>query len=59
MVYVAEKTVWEYRQVTRDFSQGEIPSEDELNQIGKDGWELAGILNHAGHLYLYFKRMKG
>jgi hypothetical protein len=59
MVYVAEKTVWEYKQVNQDLLQGDMPSEDELNQFGKNGWELISIVSHSGRLYLYFKRMKG
>jgi hypothetical protein len=58
MVYVADKTVWQYKQITRDLSQDGMPAEDDLNQLGKDGWELVSILNHAGSLFLYFKRMK-
>ena len=55
MVYVADKTVWEYKQIKRDLSQGTMPTEDELNEFGKDGWELVSVLNHAGVLFLYFK----
>jgi hypothetical protein len=58
MVYVAEKAVWEYKQVARDASQDNMPSEEELNQFGKDGWELVSIQKNSGRLYLYFKRMK-
>jgi len=58
MVYVAEKTVWEYKQIQRDLSEGTMPTEDELNEFGKDGWELVSILNHTGFLFLYFKRVK-
>jgi len=53
MVYIAEKTVWEYKQIKRDLSQGTMPTEDELNAFGKDGWELVSVLNHAGSLFLY------
>ena len=58
MVYVAEQTVWEYKQIKRDLSQGTMPTEDELNEFGKDGWELVSMLNHTGFLFLYFKRIK-
>ena len=58
MVYVVEKTVWEYKQIKRDLSQSMMPTEDELNESGKDGWELVSVLNHAGFLFLYFKRIK-
>ena len=58
MVYVTEKTVWEYKQVVRNLADSKIPTEDELNALGKDGWELVTVLANAGHLLLYFKRVK-
>lgn len=58
IVYVTEKTVWEYKQITRNLSKDKIPTEEELNRLGKDGWELVGILNDSGFAYLYFKRVK-
>jgi hypothetical protein len=57
MVYVTEKTIWEYKQVTRELSEG-VPTEEQLNQFGKDGWELVSILSTSDRSYLYFKRMK-
>ena len=57
MVYVIERTVWEYKQITRALSQG-MPAEAELNRFGKEGWELVSILNDSARFYLYFKRMK-
>ena len=57
MVYVTEKTIWEYKQVTRELSEG-APTEEQLNQFGKEGWELVSILNNSERYYLDFKRMK-
>jgi len=57
MVYVTEKTIWEYKQVTRELSEG-APTEEQLNPFGKEGWELVSILNNSERYYLYFKRMK-
>jgi len=58
IVYVTEKTRWEYKQVVRSLSENKFPSEEELNLLGKDGWELVSILNSSGFLCLYFKRPK-
>jgi hypothetical protein len=58
MVYVTEKTIWEYKQVTRNLSKENIPSEEELNKLGKDGWELVCVLKDSPLAYFYFKRMK-
>jgi hypothetical protein len=56
MVYVRDETVWQYKVLSRDLAQG--PNEDELNTLGKDGWELAAVLPHVGVAHFYFKRMK-
>jgi len=58
IVYVKDKTVWEYKLLTRNLSKEEAPSEEELNKIGKEGWELAGVFNDPPFVYFYFKRLK-
>ncbi len=58
IVYVSEKIIWQYKQITRNLSESNVPDEDELNQLGKDGWELVSAITHAGILHLYFKRIK-
>ena len=58
MVYVTEKTVWEYKLLSRNLSNEETPSEEELNKLGKDGWELAAALTNGGVAQFYFKRLK-
>jgi len=34
------------------------PNEEELNTLGKDGWELAGIVTDPPIVRFYFKRLK-
>jgi hypothetical protein len=57
IVYVKNKTVWEYKLVTRNLKEGP-PREDELNKLGQDGWELAGVVTDSPLSYYYFKRLK-
>jgi hypothetical protein len=56
MVYVHDRTVWQYRVISRDVA--EQLSEEELNTLGKEGWELTGLLTQGGVTHFYFKRVK-
>lgn len=56
MVYVREKTVWQYKLISRDLEHA--LSEDELNAFGKEGWELASALPQGNVVHFYFKRPK-
>lgn len=58
MVYVQQTTAWEYKQLTRDLSNEQTPTEDELNALGKDGWELAGVVTSQSIAHFYFKRLR-
>ncbi len=58
MVYVKDKTVWEYKLLTRNLAKEEAPNEAELNALGKEGWELAGITTDHPIVRFYFKRLK-
>jgi hypothetical protein len=57
MVTVRDEPKWEYRRILRNLRHEEAPTEDELNAMGADGWELTGIFSDSPFLYLYFKRM--
>ncbi len=56
MVYVSEKIVWEYKHLIRHLSENGAPTEEELNSLGKDGWELAGVFQEKETVHFYFKR---
>jgi len=56
MVYVKDKTMWQYKVLTRDAAQS--LSEEELNTLGNEGWELAAVLPHGGAAHFVFKRTK-
>jgi hypothetical protein len=55
-VFVYERRGWEYRVVTRNADEHAL-TEDELNVLGKEGWELVGVVPTAGVAQFYFKRM--
>lgn len=57
MVYVAEPLVWEYKRLTRNLKHASPPTEADLNEYGKEGWEFISSLVYADTLYLYFKRL--
>lgn len=57
IVYVNEKTVWQYKVLTSE--TGQTISEEELNRFGKEGWELAAVLPLGSSVHFYFKRLKG
>jgi hypothetical protein len=56
MIYVKEVLVWEYKQLIRNLARDDPPTEAELNGLGKDGWELAGVFKDSPFVYFYFKR---
>lgn len=56
MVYIKEALRWEYKQMAYDLTEG-LPTEDVLNELGQDGWELTGMFAHEEQLHLYFKRV--
>jgi hypothetical protein len=56
MIYVHERPEWEYSIVTK--AENALLTEEELNNFGKDGWELTGVTAFRGQVQLVFKRMK-
>lgn len=47
---------WEYKTVVRNLETDQLPSETDLDALGGDGWELAGVANEARRVHFYFKR---
>lgn len=47
---------WEYQELVRDAESAELPSESELNALGGEGWELAGLVSRGSLVHFYFKR---
>jgi hypothetical protein len=58
MVYVYEKQAWEYKVLVKDVTGEDMPSEQEMNALGKSGWELAGVVPLPGKVQFYFKRVR-
>ncbi len=56
MIYVKIDPAWEYKQLVRNLAAEPALTEDDLNALGADGWELAGIFTDSPRVYFYFKR---
>lgn len=41
----------------RNLAKQEAPTAEELNALGAEGWELAGVFNDSLLAYSYFKRL--
>jgi hypothetical protein len=47
---------WEYREVVRQAA--DLLSEVELNRLGDERWELAGVAPAGNRVHFYFKRAR-
>jgi hypothetical protein len=47
---------WEYKEVVRDIDTDELLTESDLNALGSDHWELAGVVRDDRRAHYYFKR---
>jgi len=56
-VFVYEKQGWEYRVVSSKTDEQPL-GEDALNALGKDGWELVGVVPLSSAVQFYFKRVR-
>ncbi|HEX6533001.1 MAG TPA: hypothetical protein VF041_00305 [Gemmatimonadaceae bacterium] len=48
--------VWEYRHMVRNLDREAAPSDEEMNALGGEGWELIGVFGDGRAVHLYFKR---
>jgi hypothetical protein len=53
MVYVYERQQWEYRVVVQS-----AMTQDGLNALGAEGWELAGLVSVPNKTTFYFERVR-
>ena len=58
MIYVYESQEWEYKVVVRNAAEKKLLSERELNELGKSGSELVGVVALSGDAQFYFKRIR-
>jgi hypothetical protein len=47
---------WEYKELVRNLEDEDLPTEAELDALGTDHWELAGIVQQERRVHFYFKR---
>lgn len=55
-ILVYERQAWEYEVVIRNVDQLPL-GQGELNALGKEGWELVGVVALPNTVQFYFKRM--
>jgi hypothetical protein len=56
MIYIEKQLKWEYKQLVRDAESEKPLDGTELNALGEDGWEMAGVAQQTPLTYYYFKR---
>lgn len=49
---------WEYRRVDRTGS-AQLLTEDQLNSLGAEGWELSGVVSDFAGTHYFMKRRRG
>jgi len=58
MVYVYEDIRWDYKRLDRDLAQENPFTEEDLNALGAEGWELTGVVSQSNKAYFYLKRLR-
>ena len=57
IVYIREKTTWIYKQLVRDLATEGPATDEDLNALGMQGWELTAVITVSQAAYYYFKRL--
>lgn len=55
-LFVPLEPRWEYKELVRDRQAEGLPSEADLNDLGREHWELAGVVSEGERVHFYFKR---
>jgi len=55
MVFVVPR--WEYKHLVHKVTDEAPIGEEELNALGREGWELAAVYTGLGSVHCYFKRL--
>lgn len=56
IVYESEEYHWAYKQIKLNLDKEEPLDETRLNELGREGWELAAAFTYNKTAYYYFKR---
>ena len=56
MIYIEKRLKWEYKQIARNLKKEGTLSDEELNGLGAEGWEMSGVAQQSPLTYFYFKR---
>jgi hypothetical protein len=56
IVYEDAENHWQYKRLDRNLKKEDPPTEEELNELGKQGWELCGMVEIKSLVHFYFKR---
>ena len=54
--WVPFEPIWEYKEIIRELGSEGLLREKELNALGAEHWELAGVATQGDQVHFYFKR---
>jgi hypothetical protein len=57
-VFFYEKQRWEYRVLSKNAAEQSTVTEDELNALRQNGWELVGLVSSPSSVQPYVKRAR-